>query len=190
MDFIKLLQKGEVIGFPTDTVYGIGAAFSQISGIQKIYAIKGRPETKPLIAHVSSFEMAEALFESPSKRFYELAKEHWPGPVTLIDKKASHVSDLITANLPTIGVRIPNCQQTQDLIEKLGEPLIGTSANYSGGDPLFSHIEAEKLFGNKLAGYLEGSASLKVPSTVYSLFDGQILRRGSTQLTAKISTDL
>jgi len=167
-----------IIGFPTDTVYGIGAPFSQMALIKKIYSIKGRSYDKPLIAHVSSIEMALSLMEPPCKEFYRLAKEFWPGPLTLVVKKKASVADCITSNLPTIGIRIPDCRETLDLIKKLGEPLIGTSANLSGQPCTFSHEEAKLVLGDKIDYYVEGGSKHFSASSVYSLVENRILREG------------
>ncbi|GAB5411731.1 MAG: hypothetical protein ChlgKO_08450 [Chlamydiales bacterium] len=167
-----------LIGFPTDTVYGIGAAFSQLDLIQKIYTIKGRSYEKPLIAHVSSIEMALSLMEEPSAEFYRLAEDFWPGALTLVVKKNASVPDSITSGLPTIGIRIPDCKATLELINKLGEPLIGTSANLSGQPCTYSHKEAKAALGDQVDFYVEGTSKLFCASTVYSVVEGRVLREG------------
>ena len=98
-----------LFGFPTDTVYGIGTALIQLEAINKIYTTKGRSYDKPLIAHVSSVDMALSLMEEPCAEFYRLAEQFWPGALTLVVKKNASVPDYITSGLPTIGIRIPEC---------------------------------------------------------------------------------
>lgn len=167
-----------LFGFPTDTVYGIGAAFSQLDLIQKIYIIKGRSYDKPLIAHVSSIEMALSLMEQPSAEFYRLAEDFWPGALTLVVKKNASVPDFITSGLSTIGIRIPDCKVTLDLINKLGEPLIGTSANISGQPCTYSHEEAKAALGSQVDLYVDGTSKCFCASTVYSLVENRVLREG------------
>lgn len=177
--FCIMNHMDRIIGFPTDTVYGIGASFSQLDLIQKIYSIKGRSYDKPLIAHVNSIEMALSLMEEPCEGFFRLTEEFWPGALTLVVKKNASVADCITSGLPTIGVRIPNCKATLDLIDQLGEPLIGTSANFSGEACTYNHEEAKAALGDQIDFYVEGASKHFCASTVYSLVEHRVLREGS-----------
>lgn len=179
MEIVDLLKEGKLIGFPTDTVYGVGAAFSRLDGIKEIFTLKGRSLNKPLIAHVSTLEMALSLVSDLSDEFLLLAGAFWPGPLTLIAKKAAHVPDLITAGHTTLGIRIPGDELTRTLIDSLGEPIIGTSANISGAGVTCTAKGAQTVLGQGVAYYLEGECASGVASTVYSLEEKAILREGA-----------
>lgn len=167
-----------LFGFPTDTVYGIGTALIQLEAINKIYTTKGRSYDKPLIAHVSSVDMALSLMEEPCAEFYRLAEQFWPGALTLVVKKNASVPDYITSGLPTIGIRIPECKATLDLINQLGSPLIGTSANLSGQPCTYSDGEARAALGDQVDIYLKGTSKHFCASTVYSIVEKRLLREG------------
>jgi L-threonylcarbamoyladenylate synthase len=127
-----LLKAGEVVAFPTETVYGLGADATNSDAVLKIYETKGRPRFNPLIVHVADLAMAEELVEfSPLAR--KLAS-FWPGPLTLVlkQKSGSGLSDLVTAGLDTVGIRIPAHPLALELIRATGRPLAGPSANPSG----------------------------------------------------------
>jgi L-threonylcarbamoyladenylate synthase len=126
------LRAGEVVAFPTETVYGLGADATNSDAVLKIYETKGRPRFNPLIVHVADLDMAETLVElSP------LAKKlavFWPGPLTLVlpQKPGAGLSDIVTAGLDTVGIRIPAHPLALELIRATGRPLAAPSANPSG----------------------------------------------------------
>jgi L-threonylcarbamoyladenylate synthase len=127
-----LLQAGEVVAFPTETVYGLGADATNSDAVLRIYETKGRPRFNPLIVHVADLAMAETLAEfSPLAR--RLAS-FWPGPLTLVlpRKSGAGLSDIATAGLDTVGIRIPAHPLAQELIRAAGRPLAAPSANPSG----------------------------------------------------------
>ncbi|MEO6014074.1 MAG: L-threonylcarbamoyladenylate synthase [Devosia sp.] len=130
--FAALLRAGEIVAFPTETVYGLGADATNSDAVLKIYETKGRPRFNPLIVHVADLDMARKLVEfSPLAE--KLAK-FWPGPLTLVLPKRpdSGLSDLVTAGLETVGVRIPAHPLALELIRATGLPLAAPSANPSG----------------------------------------------------------
>lgn len=127
-----LLRAGQLVAFPTETVYGLGADATNSDAVLKIYEAKGRPRFNPLIVHVADLAMAEPLVElSPMAR--RLA-QFWPGPLTLVLPKRpeSGLSDIVTAGLDTVGIRIPDHPLAQELIRAAGRPLAAPSANRSG----------------------------------------------------------
>lgn len=126
------LRAGELVAFPTETVYGLGANALDSSACAKIFAAKGRPQDNPLIVHVCSRTMANGLVErwTPAA---ELCVQHfWPGPLTLILPKTALVPDLVTAGLPNLAIRLPDHPVALGLIEKTGLPIAAPSANLSG----------------------------------------------------------
>jgi L-threonylcarbamoyladenylate synthase len=131
-DFACILRAGGLAAFPTETVYGLGADASNSDAVLAIYEVKGRPRFNPLIVHCADLAMAETLVEfSPLAR--RLAA-FWPGPLTLVLPKRSGapLSDLVTAGLDTVGVRIPAHPMALELIAVTGRPLAAPSANPSG----------------------------------------------------------
>lgn len=129
--YINLLKSSQVVAFPTETVYGLGALATDARAVRKIFEIKGRPPDNPLIVHVSSFQMLEDFAAEIPEEAEQLMDAFWPGPLTLIFKKKPQVLDVITAGLPTVAVRWPSHPLSQDLIARVG-PLVAPSANSSG----------------------------------------------------------
>jgi L-threonylcarbamoyladenylate synthase len=129
----ELLRGGDLVAFPTETVYGLGANATDGKAIAKIYEAKGRPSFNPLISHGSSLDMllGEAEFDD---RALSLADKFWPGPLTIIlpRSKTGKISDLACAGLPTIALRIPAHKIALDIIEAAGVPIAAPSANASG----------------------------------------------------------
>lgn len=138
---IIILKAGGVIAFPTETVYGIGAALNQPIAIKRIYKIKKRPRNKPLQVLVSDIEQAKTLGVFNQKSL-ALAKA-WPGPLTLVVPKTKSVPKLITGGTQKVGIRIPNNKTVLSLIEIIG-PLVATSANQTGEKPALTAREVKE----------------------------------------------
>ena len=124
----ELIRAGELVAFPTETVYGLGANALDPAAIDKIYAAKGRPAGSPLIVHVASVEMARALVREWPERAEKLAARFWPGPLTLVLPKQAHVPDRATAGLDTVGIRMPAHPIALALIREAGVPIAAPSA--------------------------------------------------------------
>jgi len=135
---LSFLRSGGVIGFPTDTAYGLGADPFQDSAVRKIFEIKGRPDGKPILVLVDSMEMLNRIVDTSrvSSIASLLAGRFWPGPLTMIfparKSESENVSRLVTAGTGTIGVRWPAAEFATRLVRALGRPLTATSANKSG----------------------------------------------------------
>src|ERR1700758_1688711 len=99
------IRAGEVVAFPTETVYGLGANAQDTVAVAKIYELKGRPATSPLIVHVASIEMARTLVKGGPREAEKLANRYWPGPLTLVLPKVPAIPGIVTAGLLTVGVR-------------------------------------------------------------------------------------
>lgn len=127
-----LLRQGQLIGLPTETVYGLAADALNPTAVQKIFAAKGRPQDNPLIVHICDLSMMETLTHNPPKLAYELAQAFWPGPMTMVLPKAACLSDEVTAGLDTVGIRFPSHPAAQAIIKENGLPLAAPSANLSG----------------------------------------------------------
>ena len=125
------LCAGELVAFPTETVYGLGANALDAVAVAKIYAVKGRPATNPIIVHVASVEQAKALAKTWPSVADELAAAHWPGPLTLVLEKGDGIPDIVTAGGTTVGIRIPNHPVALELLRRAGVPIAAPSANRS-----------------------------------------------------------
>jgi L-threonylcarbamoyladenylate synthase len=166
----ELIRRGELVAFPTETVYGLGANALDRAAIEKIYATKGRPPTSPLIVHVSSVEMAKSLVREWPEHAEQLARIFWPGPLTLVLPKQSHVPDELTAGLDTVGIRMPAHPMAQALIAEAGVPIAAPSANrFTELSPTSAEHVRESL-GDRVAMVLDGGrTTVGIESTVLSL---------------------
>ncbi len=165
---VAAIRRGDVIGVPTDTLYGIAADPFNPDAIGRIFEIKGRPGLKPLAVLVSGLEQAQQL-AAFSDRALELAETHWPGALTLILPKLESVpSWLGVSERRTIGLRCPAHAAALELLAASG-PLAVTSANLSGNPAVLSDEEARDLFGSDIAGYIPGSAPGGSSSTILDL---------------------
>src|SRR5664280_2859852 len=126
-----LLRRGELVAFPTETVYGLGANALNANAVARIFAAKGRPKGNPIIVHVSDLKMLRKVAEPLSPRAKRLVERFWPGPLTLILSKKSSVPSLVTAGLDTVAVRMPQ-GLARDLVRLAAVPIAAPSANVSG----------------------------------------------------------
>jgi L-threonylcarbamoyladenylate synthase len=118
-----LLREGNVVAFPTETVYGLGADALNADAVARIYVAKGRPAWNPVIAHAPDIEAARALTRSWPESAERLAQAFWPGPLTLVLPRASHVPDIVTAGLDAVGVRVPAHPVALALLRATGRPI-------------------------------------------------------------------
>jgi L-threonylcarbamoyladenylate synthase len=180
----EILRSGGLVAFPTETVYGLGANALDPAAIQKVFEMKGRPETSPLIVHVASVEMARGLVTEWPPLAEELARQWWPGPLTMVLPKDSRVPASVTAGLPTVGVRMPNHPLALALIQAAGVPVAAPSANrFTGLSPTSAdHVKA--AFGDAVAVLDGGPCSVGIESTVVAIEGGKLklLRPGMISL--------
>ncbi len=127
-----LIKKGELVAFPTETVYGLGANALDAQAVQKIFAAKGRPQNNPLIVHVSGKEQAQSLVTEWTDSAEQLAEAFWPGPLTIVLPKNGHIPDVTTGGGSTVALRCPDDETALMLIETSGVPIAAPSANRSG----------------------------------------------------------
>jgi L-threonylcarbamoyladenylate synthase len=180
-----LLRGGGVAAFPTETVYGLGADARNDAAVARIFEIKGRPRFDPLIVHVAEPGMlADVAAEIPPAA-RELIRRFWPGPLTLVLPKRPEVSDLVTAGLPTVGVRMPRHPLALELIRRAGVPVAAPSANPFGKT---SPTDAEHVaagLGSRVDAILDGGpCPVGVESTILSFADdvAVVLRVGGLAL--------
>ena len=124
-----ILRSGGLVVFPTETVYGLGANALDPAAVRKIYALKQRPSTSPLIVHVDSIDQARELAADWPDEADRLAREYWPGPLTLVVPKKPIVPDEVTAGLPTVGLRVPRHPVALALLRAANLPVAAPSAN-------------------------------------------------------------
>ncbi len=185
-DAAARIRAGELAAFPTETVYGLGANALDAAAVAKIYALKGRPATSPLIVHVSSVAMAETLVTEWPPEAEALAQAFWPGPLTLVLPKQPTVPDIVTAGLPTVGVRMPDHALALALIREAGVPIAAPSANrFTGLSPTTAGHVAE-IFGDAIPILDGGPCRVGIESTVVSIAEGRIsvLRPGHVPTSA------
>ena len=183
-----ILRQGGTVAFPTETVYGLGADATDDHAVARIYAAKGRPSFNPLIVHLRDFAQAEALTEmSPAAR--ALGAAFWPGPLTLVlpRRAAADLSELTTAGLPTVAVRVPDHGLAHRLLAEFGGPLAAPSANRSGlVSPTRPEHVMEGLAGRISAVFDAGPTPVGLESPILG-FDGEIpvlLRPGGLPVEA------
>lgn len=176
-----LLRAGGIVAFPTETVYGLGAAIFNPGAIEEIFRVKGRPADNPLIAHVYDFAQIEKIAVELPHRFYVLAALFFPGPLTLVVKKHPAVPSIVSGGRETIALRMPKQGIARALIAALGEPIVAPSANLSGKP---SATQAEHVlddFDGKIGAVVDGGrCELGIESTVLSLQDTPVLLRPGT----------
>lgn len=168
----KIVESEQIIGLPTETVYGLaGNAFSE-KAIRSIFQLKKRPLNNPLIVHIGNIDQLAAItIEFPSKARV-LVEKFWPGPLTLLLKKSQRISDLVTAGQEIVAVRIPKHPKALELLNQLDFPLVAPSANpYQSISPT-SAKHVERYFGNELELILDGGPSTNGLESTIVGFDG------------------
>jgi L-threonylcarbamoyladenylate synthase len=165
-----LIREGKLVAFPTETVYGLGANALDADAVQKIFRLKGRPATSPLIVHAGSHEAAAALAKNWPDAADRLARQFWPGPLTLVLPKREIVPDLVTAGLPTVGLRVPANDFALALLAEAGVPIAAPSANRFTELSPTTAAHVRDSFGNDLDFILDGGPTrVGIESTVLSL---------------------
>lgn len=167
----RLLRRGRLVAFPTETVYGLGADATSDDAVAAIYAAKGRPRFNPLIAHVATLRAARSLARFDS-RAVALAKAFWPGPLTLVlpRRDTCPVSWLASAGLPSLALRVPDHPVALALLRACGRPVVAPSANRSGRVSPTSADHVRRDLGTRVAMILDGGdCRVGVESTVIDL---------------------
>ena len=151
----SLLQSGRVIAFPTDTAYGLGADPFNEAAIDRIFRLKGRAETKPILLVVDSLAMAKSV-SVPPRVFRETARQFWPGPLTMILRAAKSLPPKVTAGTNTIGLRWPVADCATKLLKHFKRPITATSANRSGLPSAITVEEVREQFDESLDALIDG----------------------------------
>ncbi|MEZ6123427.1 MAG: L-threonylcarbamoyladenylate synthase [Planctomycetaceae bacterium] len=177
----QMLRAGQLVAFPTETVYGLGADAKNCHAVAGIFESKQRPSFDPLIVHVASVAHAASLVTQFPEAAQLLAERFWPGPLTLVLPKTNDIPDLVTSGLPGVGIRIPAHPLALEILTAAGCPVAAPSANpFSGISPTTAQHVLDGLDG-RIDGILDGGpCGVGVESTVVSLMDAHptLLRPG------------
>ena len=180
-DAADLLRRGGLVAFPTETVYGLGADATNAEAVARIFAVKGRPATNPLIVHVADLETAKRYAATWSDAAQTLAAVWWPGPLTLVVPKTPEIVDAVSAGRPTVALRVPDHPVALELLRAFGGPVAAPSANKSThvSPTTADHVRQE--LGDEVDIVLDGGpCSVGIESTVLDLTGDRpvILRPG------------
>lgn len=184
-DAARTIDRGGLVAFPTETVYGLGANALDEAAVGGIFHAKGRPANDPLIAHIARFDQVSLLAQEPPAAALELCRRFWPGPLTLVLKKGGRVPANLTAGLDTVAVRMPDHAVALALIQAARAPIAAPSANlFSRPSPTCAQHVIDDLDGLVDVVLDGGDARIGLESTILSLTDDppQILRPGGVSL--------
>ncbi|HTP85666.1 MAG TPA: L-threonylcarbamoyladenylate synthase [Bryobacteraceae bacterium] len=182
-----LLRSGGLVAFPTETVYGLGANALDAQAVERIFEVKGRPPTSPLIVHVASIHLARLIVSEWPLKADLLAHRFWPGPLTLVLRKHANISLRVTAGLDTVGIRVPAHPLALDLLRAAGVPVAAPSANRFGAvsPTCAAHVRAS--LGDRVDMILDGGPTdVGIESTVLSIVEEPTLLRPGMILQEQI----
>lgn len=163
----ELLKSGEVVGIPTETVYGLAANALDEEAVKKIYIAKGRPSDNPLIVHISDISELSPLVKEIPEKVKVMASAFWPGPLTMIMKKSNVIPSVTSGGLSTVAIRMPESEYARAIIKKAGVPLAAPSANLSGSpSPTNAKYVFDDMNGRIPLIIDGGSSKIGVESTV------------------------
>ena len=172
---VEALARGELVVFPTESLYGIGADACSDEAVDRLVAVRGRDSGKPILVLVRDLAMARAVAEIPDDAVQRLAARFWPGPLTLVLPARPGLPAPLTTGTGTIGVRVPGHPTAAALVAGLGRPVTAPSANPPGAPPPRELAEAERHFGARVAVYVDGGELPGGASTVAAV-DGRRVR--------------
>jgi L-threonylcarbamoyladenylate synthase len=179
---VEILRRGGIVAFPTETVYGLGADATNPRAVQRVFEVKGRPSTNPVIVHVASIDIARRYASQWPDSATQLARKFWPGPLTFVLPKSDAIVPSVTAGRDTVGLRAPDHPVTLELLRQFDGPLIGPSANRSShiSPTTAQHVRDE--LGDSVDLILDGGpCRFGIESTVLDLTSPRptILRPGA-----------
>jgi L-threonylcarbamoyladenylate synthase len=154
-EIVSLLLGGGIVAFPTDTAYGLGADPFNRAAVDRIFDIKGRSETKPILLLVDSLKMAESIIE-PDDRFIRVVEKFWPGPLTIVTTAAASLPTNVTAGTKTIGLRWPTADFATSLVSRFGKPITATSANRTAMPAAITADEVRTAIGDSIDALVDG----------------------------------
>lgn len=170
------LKRGELVGMPTETVYGLAADATNEEAVGRIFKAKGRPQDNPLIVHVAEFEEIDSLVTAVPAVARRLAAAFWPGPLTMIFPRAARIPGCVSAGLDTVAIRIPSHPAARALIRASGLPLAAPSANLSGSPSPTTAAHVMRDMAGRIPAIVDGGpCAVGLESTVVT-FDGDTVR--------------
>ncbi len=181
---VDILKRGGIVAYPTDTTYGIGCSIFSKKGLERIYQVKQRDKRKPfsfICADLSEVSRYTRL----TNQAFKIMKRYLPGPYTFVLEASREVPDLLTTRQKTVGIRIPDNPVCMAIVQSLGIPIVTTSANLSGDDPVGDPLEILRQFGKNIDIVVDGGLLATEVSSVISLVGDQIelLREGAGDLS-------
>ena len=176
----RCLREGGVIAYPTDTTYGIGCSIFNKKGLERIYQVKQRDKRKPF-SFICSDLSEVSRYARLSNMAFKAMKRCLPGPYTFVLEASREVPDLLTTRQKTVGIRIPDNRICMAIVQELGAPIVTTSANLSGEEPVGDPFEIQRLFGNGLDLVVDGGLLTTDVSTVINMVGDrpEVLRQGA-----------
>lgn len=172
---VNILNNSGIAVIPTDTVYGLVGDATSENVIKKVFLIKQRENTKPLLILISNFDMLKKYVKNISPLELEIINKFWPGPLTIIFQNKKNLSDLLTANKSEIAIRMPNDERLLDLINKLNKPIIATSANIAHEKTITSIDLLEDKIKNNVDYIYDGGFLEDNPSTIIKVIDNKVI---------------
>ncbi len=192
----EIIRSGGLVAVPTETVYGLAANGLDAGAVEKIYAVKGRPEVKPLNLMVHGSDAMERCWKTVARQARALASDFWPGPLTIIGESAGDIPEIVRAGGATLGLRCPDHPLTLELLERCGVPLAAPSANPSGAPSPKTAEDVLRYFNGKIDAVIDGGeCGIGTESTIITLAEKpfRILRRGALdagEIAAKLASEL
>ena len=184
---VQALRNGELVAFPTETVYGLGADASSAPAVARIYALKGRPSSHPVIVHLAEASQLRAWALEPSQQAQRLAAAFWPGPLTLVLRRAPRVLDAVTGGQDTVALRVPAHPLAQALLRAFGGGIAAPSANRFGRVSATTAQHVREEFGPGVSIIVDGGeCAVGIESTIVDVSGVQpaLLRPGGISLNA------
>lgn len=173
------IRDGDIVVYPTETVYGLGADALDPAALERVFDVKGRDRSKPVSLGVPTFETAlEEGYVDATDREREFAAAFLPGPVTLLCERREVVPDVLTAGRDRVGIRVPDCEPALELLERAERPITATSANVSG-EPSARTVDEVGAQVREAAVVVDGGKTAGTESTVVDLATETIHRRGA-----------
>lgn len=182
---IKIVKDGGIIIFPTDTAFGIGCRIDNYASVDKLFKIRRRPRQQAMPVLVSSPNMALSYYSSPSDNVRHLMKDYWPGGLTIIDQcKKDLIYSPIRGGKDTVGMRMPNHPIILKIIERIGVPVLGPSANFHSDPTPYSLADLNPELTKLVDFVVQGECTVKLASTVVdcSMTPYKIIRQGAVRL--------
>jgi L-threonylcarbamoyladenylate synthase len=177
-----ILRQGGVIGYPTETIYGIGCNALNSVAVERIYQLKNRDRRKAMILIAGDTVQVSELVTSIPEAAEKLIENFWPGPLTIVFEASSRLKEFAFGKSKTIAIRIPDSVICLELLKETGFPIVSTSANISGAPASTSAEQVEKFFGDQLEVIIDGGPSVDgVPSTVVDITKSpaRVVREGA-----------